>query len=323
MSFAQSSRYAGPGLALLAFALFSLHDVIVKSLGSSYSPFQIVFFSVLLGLPLAMLMLMRDRTDGNLLPRYPGWTALRTGAAVVTGVCVFYAFSVLPMAQTYAILFATPLLITLLSVPILGESVGWRRGAAVLVGLIGVMVVLRPGQGAALGLGHLAAFIGAFGSATASIIVRKIGAEERNVVLLLYPMMANLLVMGAALPFVYRPMPLADFGALTGMSVLALLASLCVIAAYKRAPAFQVAPMQYSQMIWAILFGALFFSENVDVFTILGAAIIIASGIFILVREETANVSENRPVLETRTRTDTGTYPRVSRLEALGQDRAE
>ncbi|MCC1482645.1 DMT family transporter [Roseibaca sp. Y0-43] len=314
MSQLSSSRLLGPGLALLAFALFSSHDVIVKSLGGDYSPFQIVFFSVLLGLPLAMLMLMRDRTDGNLLPRYPGWTALRTVAAVVTGVSVFYAFSVLPLAQTYAILFATPLLITLLSVPVLGERVGWRRAGAVLVGLAGVLVVLRPGQETELGLGHLAALLGALGGATASIIVRKIGAEERNVVLLLYPMMANFLVMGAALPFVYRPMPLADFGAMAAMSVLALLASLCVIAAYKRAPAFQIAPMQYSQIIWAVLFGALFFGEAVDLYTILGAAIIIASGIFILVREETGNVSDNRPVLETRTRTDTGTYPRASRL---------
>ena len=311
----QLSRFAGPGLALLAFALFSTHDVIVKSLGGSYSPFQIVFFSVLLGLPIAMLILMRDRTDGNLLPRYRGWTALRTGAAVTTGVSVFYAFSVLPLAQTYAILFATPLLITLLSVPILGERVGWRRGAAVLVGLAGVLVVLRPGQGTELGLGHLAALVAAMGGATASIIVRKIGAEERNVVLLLYPMMANLVVMGAALPFVYRPMPLADLGALAAMAALALVASLCVIAAYKRAPAFQIAPMQYSQIIWAILFGAVFFAEAVDLFTILGATIIIGSGIFILMREDTANVSENRPNLQTRTRTDTGTYLRASGLQ--------
>lgn len=318
-----TSRFAGPGLALLAFVLFSTHDVIVKSLGSSYSPVQIVFFSVLLGLPIAMLMLMRDRTDGTLLPRYPGWTALRTGASVLTGVSVFYAFSVLPMAQTYAILFATPLLITALSVPILGERVGWRRSVAVVVGLCGVLVVLRPGAaGAEFGLGHFAALVGALGSAIASIIVRKIGAEERNVVLLLYPMMANLAVMGLALPFVYRPMPLADFGALAAMAALALAASLSVIAAYKRAPAFQVAPMQYSQMIWAILFGALIFGEGVDLFTILGAAIIIASGVFILMREETANVSDNRPVLETRTRTDTGTFPRVSGLQAQSSEDA-
>ncbi len=311
------SAFAGPLLALGAFALFSVHDVIVKTLGGSYSPVQIVFFSVLLGLPMAMILLMRDPTDGNLLPRRPGWTALRTVAAVLTGVSVFYAFSVLPLAQTYAILFATPLLITILSVPLLGERVGFHRGAAVLVGLIGVIIVLRPGQGDGLSLGHLAALVGAFASSFASIIVRKIGAEERNVVLLLYPMMANLFLMGAMLPFVYQPMPLAHFGALALMAGLALTASLSVIAAYKRAPAFQIAPMQYSQIIWAVLFGALFFGEGVDFFTIIGAGVIILSGLYIVMREDKANVSDNRPVLATRTRTDTGTFPRAGQLGKL------
>lgn len=317
MSFAKSPLppgLVGPGLALGAFALFSAHDVIVKSLGGSYSPVQIVFFSVLLGLPLATLMLMRDPTDGNLLPRRPGWTALRTAAAVVTGVTVFYAFSVLPLAQTYAILFATPLLITLLSVPILGEKVGLHRGGAVIAGLVGVIIVLRPFEAEGLSLGHLAALVAAFASAFASIIVRKIGQEERNVVLLLYPMMANLLVMGAVLPFVYQPMPLADLGALAAMAFLAFIASLCVIAAYKRASAASIAPMQYSQIVWAVLFGALFFGERVDLATILGAAVIIASGVYILHRETRQNVSDNRPVLSTRTRTETGTFPRASQL---------
>lgn len=317
------SAFAGPFLALGAFALFSVHDVIVKTLGGSYSPVQIVFFSVLLGLPMAMLLLMRDPTDGNLLPRRPGWTALRTVAAVATGVSVFYAFSVLPLAQTYAILFATPLLITALSVPLLGERVGVRRGAAVLVGLVGVIIVLRPGQGDGFSLGHLAALVGACSSAFASIIVRKIGAEERNVVLLLYPMMANLLLMGAVLPFVYQPMPLTDFAALALMAALALVASMAVIAAYKRAPAFQIAPMQYSQIIWAVVFGALFFGERVDLFTIAGAAVIILSGVYIVVREDKANVSDNRPVLATHTRTETGTFPRAGRLGKLDASASE
>jgi S-adenosylmethionine uptake transporter len=313
----KQSNFVGPVLALSAFALFSAHDVIVKSLGGSYSPVQIVFFSALLGLPLALLLLMRDHTDANLRPRRPGWTALRTAAAVSTGVTVFYAFSVLPMAQTYAILFATPLLITLLSVPLLGEKVGWRRMLAVMVGLVGVMIVLRPGQGAGIGLGHIAAILGALTSAIASIIVRKIGQEERNIVLLLYPMMGNLVVMGLALPFVYRPMPLADFGAWVAMAAMALVASLLVIAAYKRAPAVRIAPMQYSQIIWAAIFGAIFFHETLDMATFAGAAIVIASGVYIVFREDMINVSENRPVLETHTRTETGTFPRASQLRRL------
>ena len=87
----------GAAIALLAFALFSGHDALVKYLGGSYAPFQIVFFSVLLSFPLATLMLVQDRTDANLRPRRPGWTALRSAAAALTGVSAFSAFSTRPM----------------------------------------------------------------------------------------------------------------------------------------------------------------------------------------------------------------------------------
>ena len=130
----------------------------------------------------------------------------RALTTVTTGAAAFYAFSVLPLAQTYAIFFAMPLLITVLSIPMLGEHVGIRRGLAVLVGLIGVMIVLRPGQ-AEMQLGHLVGLCAAFSGALNSVIVRKIGTAERSAVLMLYPMIATVILMGAILPFVYRPMP--------------------------------------------------------------------------------------------------------------------
>ena len=171
-------------LALAAFALYATHDVVIKYLGALYSPFQILFYSVLLGFPMVTIMLMGDRTDGNLRPKHPWWTALRTVMVVVTGTSAFFAFTLLPLAQTYAILFAMPLLITLLAIPLLGERVGPRRGVAVAVGLAGVLIVLRPGSGD-LGLGHLAALIAALSGAVAAVIIRKIGDAERSAVLLL------------------------------------------------------------------------------------------------------------------------------------------
>lgn len=308
-----SSVVRGAIYALVAFAIFSTHDVVVKILGSDYHAIQIIFFSVLLGFPLLLLMLIRDRSDGNLRPVHPWWTALRTAATGVTGVTAFYAFSVLPLAQTYAILFATPLLITVLAIPVLGEKVGIRRGLAVIVGLAGVLIVLRPGN-EPLSLGHAAALTAAVCSSLASVIVRKIGQEERAAVLLVYPMMANFVVLGAALPFVYRPMPIEDLG-LTGIIALfGFVAMLFVIAAYRAAPAVVVAPMQYSQMIWATVFGALIFDESPDTWTLAGAAVIIASGLYIVLREGRAKVSANTPVLQTQSRPDTGIWPRISTL---------
>ncbi|MCO6383868.1 DMT family transporter [Oceanicola sp. 502str15] len=303
----------GALLALLAYAIFSTHDVVVKYLGESYSPFQIVFFSTLIGFPLAVFMLMRDASDGNLRPKHPWWVALRTVSTVVTGVTVFYAFSVLPMAQTYAILFASPLLITILAIPILGETVRFRRWAAVIVGLCGVMVVLRPGS-TPLDLGHLAAIVGALFHALSSIVVRKIGQDERSVVILLYPMMANFVVMACAMPFFYEPMPAIDLGGLGVIAVFAFVATGIMIVAYKVGEAVIVAPMHYSQIIWAAIFGYFIFGESLDRWTVVGTLIIMASGLYIVLREGRSTASENTPVLRTRTRHDTGTSLRLGPL---------
>ncbi|ETX26895.1 DMT family transporter [Roseivivax isoporae] len=307
-------------IALAAFGLFATHDVIVKRLGADFSTFQILFFSVLFGFPLVTLTLIRDTDPGHLRPVHPWWTATRTIAAVVTGGSAFYAFSVLPLAQTYAILFAAPLLITLLSIPILGEPVRLRRWVAVIVGLCGVLVVLRPGA-TELELGHLAALVAASGSAVTSIIVRKIGQDERSVVLVLYPMLANFLVMGALLPFVFRPVGLEALALNGAIAVLGFAGAMLVVAAYKTGEAVVVAPMQYSQIIWATGYGILFFDEVPDVATLVGASIIIASGLYIVYRESRAD-SSSRPVLKNRTRMDTATQPRISALlRAMKNDR--
>jgi len=310
------SNLRGALLALAAFGIYATHDVVVKFLGASYTAFQIIFFSGLLGFPIVTMMLMGDRTDGNLIPKHPWWTALRTVSAVLTGIGGFYAFSVLPLAQTYAILFAMPILITLLAIPILGEKIGLRRGIAIGVGLLGVLIVLRPGA-VDLNLGHLAALSAAVTGALTSVIVRKIGHDERPILLMLYPMVANFILMGCLLPFVYVPMPVGHFGLLALMALMGIVAGMLSIAAYRTAPAIIVAPMQYSQIIWAGFYGWLFFNENLDLYTVAGTAVIIASGIYIVLREGTPQVSENRPVLENRSRLDTGAFPRISLVMRL------
>jgi len=263
-----SANAKGALFALLGFALFSAHDVAVKYLGGQYSTFQIIFFSVLFSFPMVFLMHLRERNADNLFPKHPWWSLLRVVATVVTGISAFYAFSVLPLAQTYAFLFGMPLLITVLSVPMLGERVGIHRGSAVIVGLIGVLVVLRPGY----------------------------------------------VVMAALLPGRYVPMALFDLGTVATMAILASLASLCIILAYKNGEASVVAPMHYSQMIWAIIYGYFFFAELPDWFTLIGACIVISSGLYVVFRESRVTVSENTPVLRNKSRAETGTTPRISTL---------
>lgn len=302
----------GAVLSLAAFGAYATHDVVVKLLGETFSSFQIMFFSGRMGFPLVTMMLMGDRRDGTLIPAHPWWSGLRSVAAVSTGVMGFFAFSQLPLATCYAIFFAMPLLITLLAIPMLGEKVGIRRGVAVVVGLLGVLIVLRPGGGEGFSIGHLAALGAAVTGAMTSVIVRKIGQAERSVVLMLYPMVLTFFAMGAMMPFVYVEMTVTDLGLTAVMAFLGMLGALGIIAAYRSAPAVIVAPMQYSQIIWAALYGWLFFDESVDFYTGVGSAVIIASGIYIVLREGTPLVSQNRPVLENRSRMDIGTQPRIS-----------
>ncbi|MGR3563511.1 MAG: DMT family transporter [Heliomarina sp.] len=305
-----TSQTRGILLALMAFAVYAFHDTIIKFLGGGYSPFQVVFFTMLYSFPLGTVMMMSDRTPGTLRPVHPWWTNIRAISMVIASGACFYAFSVLPLADTYAILFATPILITLLAIPILGEQVRLRRGLAIFVGLVGVVIVLQPGQ-SPLTLGHGAALLASVCAALVATIVRKIGREERSVVMLIYPWIATLVVMGAAMPFVYNPMEGIDMGMNAGIAVLAFIALLLIIEAYKRAEAALIAPMQYSQMLWAIFYGWLFFDEWPGQTTFIGVALIIASGLYIVFREASSDASENTPVLRSRSRPGVSGSPGV------------
>ncbi len=309
----EKSILQGVLFALGGYAVFSTHDVVIKFLGEDYSPFQILFFSVLFSFPLATLLLMSDKEQDTLIPKNPGWVAIRTLAGSITGAAAFYAFSVLPLAQVYAFIFAAPLLITVLSIPILGEKVGVHRWAAVALGLIGVLIVLRPGA-EPLTLGHFAGLAAATGSAVVSVVTRKVGKEERSAVLMLYPMTSNIILMGMVLPFVYKPLPIEHLGYLAVMSALGFCGGMCIIMAYRLADAAMIAPMQYSQIVWGAGFGFLFFAETPDRYTWVGAGVIIFAGVYVVIRESLGGRSKNTPVLETRTRPGAATSPNIGAM---------
>ena len=130
--------------------------------------------------------------------------------------------------------------------------------------------------------------------------------------MLLYPMVVNFAVMAVLLPFVYVPMPIEHLGLLGVTACFAWIAGRMIIAAYQSGEAAIIAPMQYSQIIWASIYGYFFFDEVIDLPTAAGTGIIIASGMYIVLRESRSGNSENTPVLRSRSRAETGTVPRVS-----------
>lgn len=278
------ANLAGAAIALVAFAILSLHDSLVKALGAHYTSIQIGFFSALFGFPIVSAALLGSGNLSGLRPRRPWWVLLRSLCMVVTSVTAFYAFSVLPIAQTYALLFVAPLLISVLAVPLLGESIGWRRRTAVVAGLGGVLFVLRPGW-VDLSLGHIAALVSATAVSLSAITVRKLGSSERPIVLILFPMLANMAALGLALPFTFQKMPVEHVLMLCTVSALGVTGSFLIVAAYRRSETIIVATMQYSQMIWAIILGYTVFAERVDIYTLVGSIVIILSGGYVVIRE--------------------------------------
>ncbi len=265
--------------------LFACADITIKVLGGDYNPFQIIFFAGLMTFPLIAGHIIADPITATMRPRKPGLMALRCVIVLLNGIFGTYAFVTLPLAQCYAIFFMMPIFITLLAVPILGEKIDLLRGTAVVAGLIGVLIALDPGTGR-LQWGHAAALAGALVGAGNYIIIRKTGAVERTAVLLLYPLILQVAVAAAVLPMVYQPMPFRDLALTALMAAVTFVGYLAIIAAYRRAPGIVVAPMQYSQIIWAAVMGALLFDEHMSVHTVVGTAIIIAAGIVIVARPE-------------------------------------
>jgi drug/metabolite transporter (DMT)-like permease len=271
-------------LALFAFASFSTMDTLVKLLASRFAPVQIACFVAMAGLLPPVLAALLRQDPGRLATRAPRLQILRGLPMLVGGVAAFVAYSLLPLADAYAIAFTQPLIVTAMSLPLLGERVGWRLWAAVLVGFLGVLVVLRPGAGV-LGLGALAAGINAVGNGLALVLIRRGRASDTAEAFALWGNLVIALGTAPALLWFWATPGPADLG-------LFLLAGLCggtsfltLSQAFRLAPAAVVAPFQYSQMPYALLVGLLVFGDRPDPITLLGAAIVIGSGLYILHHE--------------------------------------
>ena len=278
----------GIGLFVLAVFLLSLMDVCIKWLSADYPTIQIVFFRSLFGLvPLLLPVALAGRWS-DLRTLRPHWHLARGLVAVTAAFSFFFALGELPLATVYTIGYSAPLFMTALSVPLLGEAVGVRRWAAVLVGFGGVLLAMAPGFGGGAGffsLGAVAALVGAFGYALALVTIRLLSRTETNAAIAVYGTLVMAVVSGLFLPgrFV-APSPI-DFALLAGLGLLAGTAALAMVEAFRRSPAAVLAPFEYSTIVWGVLFGFLIWHEVPSGWVAAGATVVIASGLYILQRE--------------------------------------
>jgi drug/metabolite transporter (DMT)-like permease len=279
-------RVQGVLLSFSGYAIYALSDASVRALHGALPPFELVFFGSLLGL--LAVPFVRGKGDRWLdLVRCRDrrmWT-IRASAAVVGAVCSIVAFTQLPMAEAFALLFLLPGFVTILSVIFLKEPVGWRRWSAVVVGFIGVLVVLRPGF-ETLKLGHVAALCGGFAGAVTVVLLRHLGNSEKRTSLygagLIGPLIAGLVL---SLPHFVVPTA-HDLIFILSYGLMSAGGSVLMMVSGRMAPASIVAPTQYSQMLWGIGLGYGVFGDRLDGVMILGAVIIIGAGLFTFAREK-------------------------------------
>ena len=278
--------FKGVLLGFMAFAAYALSDAFVKSLRGSLPAYEAVFFGAVLGLcALPFIKARGDHWREVIAARRPGLYLVRAVAGAVGGTAAVIAFTALPMAEAFALIFLLPIFVTILSVLLLKEHVGWRRWSAVVAGFIGVLVVLRPGF-RALGIGHLAAIICGLAGAISMIALRVAGPHEKRITLYSAGVIGPMLLTGVLMLADFRWPNLPQVGLLLGYGLLAALAGVLLMLATQKAPANHVAPTQYSQMLWAVLLGYVLFHDQLDWPMAVGIAIILGAGLFTFVREE-------------------------------------
>lgn len=264
--------------------LFSAVDTHAKFLSDNLHPIQIAWTRQL-GLLIGVFIMLAIRGRDILRTQHPYLQIGRGALAAGSATLFIAAVSFVPLADAIAVSFVAPFIVTIMGALILREKVGVRRWVAVTIGFLGTLVVLRPG----LGTVHPAAalvLIAAFLFAMRQILSRRLSGSDPTITTVAYTALAASAVLSLPLPFVWR-MP--DWGLeialLISMSILAGMAEIMVIRSLELAQAVVLAPVHYSLLIWGTFYGWLIFDQLPDIWTWVGALIIIATGIYTLHRE--------------------------------------
>lgn len=260
------------------------NDAVAKWLTAHYAPLQIVFMRNLFAAPMILAVVLTFGGRTALRTRHL-WVHVLRGLLLVCGAWAFFlSLRTLPLAEATALFFAAPIVITALSVPLLGEHVGWRRWTAVIVGFAGVLIVVRPGA-AAFQPASLLVVVTASLYALAMISTRWIDRSESVWTMMFYVVLFPMLFSGVAVSVQWQTPALSHLPIIAAQAVFGTLGMTLISQSFRLAPAAIVAPFDYTALIWASLLGWLLWGEIPVIWTYAGAAVIVASGIYIVFRE--------------------------------------
>jgi len=262
---------------------FVMMDTVAKYLGQHLPPLQVVWARYF-GQTLLLVLVFLPSLGRRMRTRAPVLQGLRSVLLFGATSLFFTAIAVMPLAEATAVMEISPLLITVLAALVLGEHVGPRRWAGVAIGLVGALIILRPG----LGVFQPAALLpvaGAVCLASYQIATRMMGRADDIWTTMLYTTLFGSLAASLAMPFVWQTPDATLLPALAGIGVIGCAGHLCLVWALGQAPASALAPYSYVQLVWATLMGLVVFGEFPDWLTVVGALVIVGAGLYVWHRE--------------------------------------
>lgn len=282
--------------AFIAYVFFSISDVLIKALNGPLSVFEIGFFENFFAALVLLATRHKDERWRDFWKTSRPWSVhLRAICGVCSSLCAIYAFTTVPLVDTYSLIFLAPFFVTILSVLVLKEQVGPWRWLAVVLGFVGVLLAVKPGF-QTLELGHLSAAVAGLSSGASIVIMRSLGlsAKKTSVLgtLFVYLLVFNavaMLLKGFVAPSPHDLICLVLSGLAVGFG------QLMFLTAARNGNASQIAPIAYSQLGWAMLFGIVVFAEFPDALAILGVGVIAFAGLLTVLRERLRRIRPASP----------------------------
>jgi drug/metabolite transporter (DMT)-like permease len=278
---------------LAAVATFSMMDVTMKHLVATYPAMQVTFLRGIASLPLLLGAIGLFGRWSNLRPQRWELHLLRGLFSVVTLAAFVYSVRTLSLADAYTIFMSAPLLITALSMPVLKERVGAARWVAVLIGLGGVMLVLKPSGSSFISIGGMAALLAALGYALNAITIRILSRTDSGSATVFWAIAIMTVVSGIWSARDWVPLEAAAWPWIVALGISGAFGQYFITEAFRRAPAPVLAPLEYTALAWGMLFDWIIWVTAPSSRMLLGAGIIVASGLYVLHRER--QTSRNPP----------------------------
>ena len=281
----QSTAMRGIVAMLFAVALFAFMDAMMKHLVGHYPPMQVASMRGFASLPFVLLPIVLRGTYGRLVPvRWP-LHLLRGVLGVIMLWTFVYSVRELSLANTYSIFLCAPLVVTALSVPLLGERVDPRRWAAIGVGLAGVLVMLRPSAGHWVTLGGLAALSSAICYSLSVISVRVLTRTDTTESMVFWVMLALALGAGALAVPSWEAVRVEHWPWLAGIGLIGAAGQHYITEAFRHAPASVVVPFEYTALLWGVALDFAVWRMLPGMLTLAGGGIVVAAGLYLVARE--------------------------------------